>query len=74
VAAKVVKKSSPPVPTMAIEEARLIRETMGSGSDLGAHSHGAPTDRASFAVVAPTNGVGDAAAFPAAGAPGGGEA
>lgn len=33
VAAKVVKKSSPPVPTMAIEEARLIRETMGSGSE-----------------------------------------
>jgi putative superfamily III holin-X len=33
VAAKVVKKGSPPVPTMAIEEARLIRETMGSGSE-----------------------------------------
>jgi uncharacterized membrane protein YqjE len=33
VAAKVVKKSSPPVPTMAIEEARLIRETMGSGAE-----------------------------------------
>ncbi len=33
IAAKVVKKSSPPVPTMAIEEARLIRETMGSGTD-----------------------------------------
>jgi uncharacterized membrane protein YqjE len=29
VAAKVVKKSAPPVPSMAIEEARLIRETMG---------------------------------------------
>ena len=25
------QKSAPPVPTMAIEEARLIRETMGSG-------------------------------------------
>lgn len=33
VAAKVVKKGSPPVPTMAIEEARLIRETMGAGSE-----------------------------------------
>jgi uncharacterized membrane protein YqjE len=33
VAAKVVKKSAPPMPTMAIEEARLIRETMGSGSE-----------------------------------------
>jgi uncharacterized membrane protein YqjE len=36
VAAKVVKKSAPPVPTMAIEEARLIRETMGSTSEHGA--------------------------------------
>jgi hypothetical protein len=36
IAAKVVKKSSPPVPTMAIEEARLIRETMGSSSEHGA--------------------------------------
>lgn len=35
VAAKVVKKGAPPVPTMAIEEARLIRETMGSGSAHG---------------------------------------
>jgi hypothetical protein len=35
VAAKVVKKSAPPVPTMAIEEARLIRETMGSASEHG---------------------------------------
>ncbi len=35
VAAKVVKKSAPPIPTMAIEEARLIRETMGSASEHG---------------------------------------
>jgi uncharacterized membrane protein YgcG len=35
VAAKVVKKGSPPVPTMAIEEARLIRQTMGTGSEGG---------------------------------------
>jgi hypothetical protein len=34
-AAKVVKKGSPPVPTMAIEEARLIRETMSGGSQHG---------------------------------------
>jgi len=33
IAAKVVKKSAPPVPTMAIEEARKIRETMGSSSE-----------------------------------------
>jgi hypothetical protein len=36
VAAKAVKKGAPPVPTMAIEEARLIRETMGSASESGA--------------------------------------
>jgi hypothetical protein len=35
VAAKVVKRSAPPVPTMAIEEARLIRETMGSAAERG---------------------------------------
>jgi hypothetical protein len=40
-AAKVVKKSAPPVPTMAIEEAHLIRQTMGTASEGGAAS-GAP--------------------------------
>jgi uncharacterized membrane protein YqjE len=40
-AAKAVKKGAPPVPTMAIEEARLIRETMVSGSEQGS-LHGAP--------------------------------
>jgi hypothetical protein len=34
-AAKAVKKGAPPVPTMAIEEARLIREAMSSGSEQG---------------------------------------
>jgi uncharacterized membrane protein YqjE len=32
-AAKAVKKGSPPVPKMAIEEAKKIRETVSSGSD-----------------------------------------
>ncbi len=32
-AAKAVKRSSPPVPKMAIEEARKIRETVSSGSE-----------------------------------------
>jgi uncharacterized membrane protein YqjE len=37
-AARVVKRSAPPVPTMAIEEARRIRETVSEGSgDRGAH-------------------------------------
>jgi uncharacterized membrane protein YgcG len=66
VAAKVVKKSSPPVPTMAIEEARLIRETMGSGSEHGG-AQGAPAGVGSYAA-------GGAGAFPAPGASGGGAA
>jgi uncharacterized membrane protein YqjE len=33
VAARAVKKSAPPVPNMAIEEARKIRETVSSGSE-----------------------------------------
>ena len=35
-AAKAVKKGSPPVPTMAIDEAKKIRETVSSGSDAPA--------------------------------------
>jgi hypothetical protein len=34
-AAKAVKKGSPPVPKMAIEEAKKIRETVSSGSGDG---------------------------------------
>jgi uncharacterized membrane protein YgcG len=34
-AAKAVKKGSPPVPNMAIDEARKIRETVSSGSGSG---------------------------------------
>ncbi len=33
IAAKVVKKGSPPVPSMAIEEAQKIRETVSAGVD-----------------------------------------
>jgi hypothetical protein len=33
IAAKVVRKASPPVPKMAIEEARKIREAVSSGGD-----------------------------------------
>jgi hypothetical protein len=36
IAAKVVKKGSPPVPSMAIEEAQKIRETMSAGADTHA--------------------------------------
>ena len=40
VAARAVKRGAPPVPKMAIEEARKIRETVSSGSD-GADRAGA---------------------------------
>jgi hypothetical protein len=33
IAAKVLKKGSPPVPSMAIEEAQKIRETVSAGAD-----------------------------------------
>ena len=33
IAARAVKKGSPPVPSMAIEEARKIRETVSTGAD-----------------------------------------
>jgi uncharacterized membrane protein YqjE len=36
IAARAVKRGSPPVPNMAIEEARKIRDTVSSGSDGGA--------------------------------------
>jgi uncharacterized membrane protein YgcG len=41
-AAKAVKKGSPPVPSMAIEEAQKIKETVSKGSD-GASSPAAST-------------------------------
>jgi uncharacterized membrane protein YgcG len=42
IAARAVKRSSPPVPNMAIEEARKIRETVSAGSDgAGAGAAGA---------------------------------
>jgi hypothetical protein len=40
IAAKVVKKGSPPVPSMAIEEAQKIRETVSAGADPHATTEG----------------------------------
>jgi uncharacterized membrane protein YgcG len=59
-AARVVKRSAPPVPTMAIEEARRIRETMSAGSDgAGTGSYGAGAARvATDAGQAATAGTG----------------
>ena len=42
IAARVVKKSSPPVPSMAIEEARKIRETVSTGAGGAPPAHRAP--------------------------------
>jgi hypothetical protein len=40
IAAKVVKKGSPPVPSMAIEEAQKIRETVSAGADSQTSTEG----------------------------------
>jgi uncharacterized membrane protein YqjE len=40
IAARAVKKGSPPTPQMAIEEARLIRETVSAGSEPAAGAPG----------------------------------
>ena len=45
IAARAVKKSSPPVPSMAIEEAQKIRETVSAGAagaEAGVHDHAHP--------------------------------
>ena len=50
IAAKAVKKSSPPVPTMAIDEARKIRESVGPSA--------APADAVTGSVPYPAAGTG----------------
>ncbi len=42
-AARAVRRSSPPVPNMAIEEARRIRDTVSAGADTGGGSPTAST-------------------------------
>jgi uncharacterized membrane protein YqjE len=46
IAARVVKRSAPPVPSMAIEEARKIREAVSS-APAGAHADGSAAPQAS---------------------------
>jgi hypothetical protein len=62
VAAKAVKKSAPPVPNMAIEEARKIRETVSSGSDTPAPATTAAPVSADGAEVAQASATGEAEA------------
>ncbi len=52
-AAKAVKSGAPPVPTMAIEEAHKIRETVSSSSEASA-SAAAPSPRPAAATQSPT--------------------
>lgn len=55
IAARVVKRSAPPVPTMALEEARLIREAMGGGGAAAPPVAGVPpAPAAPGAPTAPT--------------------
>ncbi len=59
VAARAVKKGSPPVPSMAIEEARKIRESVGPGAAPGtAPGAGAAQGPAGSAPYAATGGGG----------------
>jgi uncharacterized membrane protein YqjE len=59
IAARAVKKGSPPVPTMAIEEARKIRQTVSAGSPSAsdpAAAHPAPVPPPAAAAVPPSQG------------------
>jgi uncharacterized membrane protein YgcG len=74
-AAKAVKKGAPPVPTMAIEEARLIRETMSSSSEPDGAPRGATASGASgVAGTAAGGGAAGVSAHRAAGGSGAGGA
>jgi hypothetical protein len=55
IAAKAVKRGSPPVPSMAIDEARKIRESVGSGATPAA---GAPTPQGVGTQRSPVAGAG----------------
>jgi hypothetical protein len=54
VAARAVKKGSPPVPTMAIEEARKIRESVSASPASAAGAQGTPSTSAAVPASAPT--------------------
>ena len=70
IAAKAVKKGAPPVPNMAIEEARKIRETVSGEDASGAHASAtsATATTAAEPPAEPGDSVRDpAASYPAAG-------
>jgi uncharacterized membrane protein YqjE len=53
IAARAVKKGSPPVPTMAIEEARKIRESVSASPVSAVGPQGTPSSTTAAAVPAP---------------------
>ncbi len=71
-AAKIVKRSSPPVPTMAIDEAKKIRDTVSASAAEGNGSVAPPGGVTGAGAVAPGSGPGPAAPAGPAG-PGGGQ-
>jgi len=68
IAARLVKRSAPPVPTMAIEEAQLIRETVSAGAGPHADAAGGTAGEAARAP-APVSAPAASATAPAASAP-----
>jgi hypothetical protein len=56
-AARAVRSSAPPVPEMAIEQARKIRETVAAGSQEDKPAHGASTPHGGSAPVAAPSGA-----------------
>jgi uncharacterized membrane protein YgcG len=57
-AARLVRRSSPPVPNMAIEEARKIRETVSAGTHSGASTTSAGNGAAAGATTRAGAGLG----------------
>jgi hypothetical protein len=53
-AARLVKRSSPPVPTMAIDEARKIRDSVSAGAGGGVAGEASPPTGPPAAVQTPT--------------------
>jgi hypothetical protein len=60
VAARVMRRAAPPVPSMAIDEARKIRDTVGPGEDAsGAATGGVPVPAPAPAPTAVASASGD---------------
>jgi uncharacterized membrane protein YqjE len=58
IAARVMRKAAPPVPTMAIDEARKIRDTVSAGDAAGPAAGGVPVPQPAPTGVASASGDG----------------